>query len=420
MSEILAAIKRRRLLGVLLPAAFLALLALCSFFAGAAAAALLSLPLPLGVALFAALLSAPPLLFALAGSAKVTRRRLHATANALLVPDLYLLLCIFLAGAVCLLLDLTGTVPLSRALILRAAAGAAGAFGAILLLGFIGAQLPRTVRRSARLCVEGNAFLRGDLPSPDLRVALLSDTHFGAFTSIRYSRRVLRRVRGARPDVLLFAGDFFDYHFDDLRPRAREELRAMFSSLARELPLGILACEGNHDRLAFRDDPRPAAFLSSCGVRLLRDEGATLTTRGGRRLCVLARGEFSRGERSEENPEGRLSPEDLLALAPPGEPTIVLDHRPSDIPALAAAGADLVLCGHVHGGQSFPGNLLHRLLSRTAMGGSATPRPSGGVTLSYTTRGAARWTIPMRFFSYDEVTLLDITLKPCARGGLPS
>jgi predicted MPP superfamily phosphohydrolase len=43
------------------------------------------------------------------------------------------------------------------------------------------------------------------------------------------------------------------------------------------------------------------------------------------------------------------------------KPIIVLDHAPFRYKALWAAGADLVLSGHTHGGQSFPGNLVYKL-----------------------------------------------------------
>ena len=38
--------------------------------------------------------------------------------------------------------------------------------------------------------------------------------------------------------------------------------------------------------------------------------------------------------------------------------SIVLDHQPSDYDAQEAAGVDLVLSGHTHGGQLFPFNYM--------------------------------------------------------------
>ena len=39
-------------------------------------------------------------------------------------------------------------------------------------------------------------------------------------------------------------------------------------------------------------------------------------------------------------------------------PILVMDHQPKELAELAAAGVDVDLSGHTHGGQVFPGNLL--------------------------------------------------------------
>ena len=40
------------------------------------------------------------------------------------------------------------------------------------------------------------------------------------------------------------------------------------------------------------------------------------------------------------------------------KPVLVLEHEPVDFENLGEAGADLVLSGHTHAGQFFPGNLI--------------------------------------------------------------
>ena len=46
----------------------------------------------------------------------------------------------------------------------------------------------------------------------------------------------------------------------------------------------------------------------------------------------------------------------------------MLDHEPSELAELAAAGVDVDLCGHTHNGQLFPGNLTIKLLWENAYG----------------------------------------------------
>ena len=44
------------------------------------------------------------------------------------------------------------------------------------------------------------------------------------------------------------------------------------------------------------------------------------------------------------------------------KPILIIDHQPKELSLLADAGADLILGGHTHNGQLFPGNLLLPLM----------------------------------------------------------
>ena len=49
----------------------------------------------------------------------------------------------------------------------------------------------------------------------------------------------------------------------------------------------------------------------------------------------------------------RFSAAELMPGGPDGIYTLWLDHEPRELRDAAAAGADLALCGHTHGGQIF-------------------------------------------------------------------
>jgi predicted MPP superfamily phosphohydrolase len=102
------------------------------------------------------------------------------------------------------------------------------------------------------------------------------------------------------------------------------------------------------------------------------------------------------------NPAQRSDPAAALKDAPTGAAArILLAHQPRSAPAAAAAGFDLQLSGHTHGGQFWPWNLFVRLQQ---------PFTAGLHRLNdlwvYISRGTGYWGPPKRFGSPSEITHL--------------
>ena len=70
----------------------------------------------------------------------------------------------------------------------------------------------------------------------------------------------------------------------------------------------------------------------------------------------------------------------------------------------AAAGVDLQLSGHTHGGQIWPFQLIVRAEQGALQGLSR----HGEHTQLYTTRGAGFWGPPFRVFAPNEISLLTL------------
>ncbi|MCU0584952.1 MAG: hypothetical protein MUC46_02635 [Desulfobacterales bacterium] len=90
-------------------------------------------------------------------------------------------------------------------------------------------------------------------------------------------------------------------------------------------------------------------------------------------------------------------------------PTILLSHRPEIFPRAAAAGVELTLSGHYHGGQvklSLPGIDLSLAHLRT-------PYPEGlfriGRSHLYVSRGIGTTFTPVRLNAPPEITLFELT-----------
>ena len=188
-------------------------------------------------------------------------------------------------------------------------------------------------------CVEVEVAVAG-LPAAldGLSVLHVSDLHAGTPSlNMRAFRKAVDYGVECDPDLVALTGDIVSH------PRA-------IGPVVRELerlrpPLGIVAVLGNHDVGASNDPFSRGAIVDDWGdapVTLLRGETHTIEARGAR-IEV-----------------GGLDAEDWLAgRAPPSgelftdgaDLRLLLAHFPEAAERLAPDSADLVLCGHLHGGQ---------------------------------------------------------------------
>ena len=142
----------------------------------------------------------------------------------------------------------------------------------------------------------------------------------------------------------MLTGDIFDEF------TAPEELEA-FCSLFGEIdaPLGKYYVLGNHDLFHHWREPSFGRAdleqgLAKAGVRLLEDTGVMLPC--GVRIVGRKDYLYTNGQ--------RFTAAQLIPGGPDDRYTVWLDHEPRDFKNAAAAGADLILSGHTHGGQVWP------------------------------------------------------------------
>ncbi len=64
---------------------------------------------------------------------------------------------------------------------------------------------------------------------------------------------------------------------------------------------------------------------------------------------------------------GRFPAAQLMPSGPDDHYTIWLDHEPRDFKNAAAAGADLILSGHTHGGQVWPAGAVGMAAERAQL-----------------------------------------------------
>lgn len=168
-----------------------------------------------------------------------------------------------------------------------------------------------------------------------LRVAHVSDLHNAQLG--KDNARLLELLRRSEPDLIAVTGDLIDSRHTDL---------AVAEDFIREAVkiAPVYFTTGNHESRIAAYTQLEKTMLEA-GVTVLRDSWTELERAGERlRIIGLEDPAFRRHTAGET--------EQVLTGLGAGEGfSLVLAHRPELLEAYAAAGADLVLSGHAHGGQ---------------------------------------------------------------------
>lgn len=181
----------------------------------------------------------------------------------------------------------------------------------------------------------------GAQPEKRMRLVFFSDLHIGEAMTPDYIARAVKLIQDQQPDLILCGGDFIDhravYAYD---PRVMASLRSLHA------PLGVYYVLGNHE---YRDDLEAnIRWISEVGGTLLRD---SIAFPGNGPLTLIGRDDWVNGNRK---------PFEVIAneADPLRGPVVLMEHTPASIDSIGDSPVDLILCGHTHGGQIWPGQLM--------------------------------------------------------------
>ena len=181
----------------------------------------------------------------------------------------------------------------------------------------------------------------GAQPEKRIRLVFFSDLHIGEAMTPDYIARAVKLIQDQQPDLILCGGDFIDhravYAYD---PRVMASLRSLHA------PMGVYYVLGNHE---YRDDLEAnIRWVSEVGGTLLRD---SIAFPGDGPLTLIGRDDWVNGNRK---------PFEVIAneADPLRGPVVLMEHTPASIDSIGDSPVDLILCGHTHGGQIWPGQLM--------------------------------------------------------------
>ena len=219
-----------------------------------------------------------------------------------------------------------------------------------------------------------------DLPESlkGFKILQFSDLHINRETTDLFIRKLLKKIKQMKPDLIAFTGDFLCYS----KFGHREKLKRFLNELSA--PYGCYAILGNHDY-------EKTVSINSEGEYDLQENSSSLLGKAFERLTSTTQLKKITTERARAvgvknelidviretpflllNNETHILPvkDTFLNICGLGEytlgrclpdlayknynskyPGLILLHNPDGFPLLQSYPGDIVLCGHTHGGQ---------------------------------------------------------------------
>lgn len=243
-----------------------------------------------------------------------------------------------------------------------------------------------------------------DIALPGLPSALdgftivqISDVHVGPTIKRRYVEAIVEAVNSQTPDVVVVTGDVVDGSVALLGEHA--------SPLGRlQARYGAYLVTGNHEYYSgahqwITEFRRLGLTVLMNEHRVLRHQDIELVLAG---VTDFNAGQFDRSHAS--NPAAAMAGAPAQAAV-----RILLAHQPRTAAAAEAAGFDLQLSGHTHGGQFWPWNFFVPLQQPYVAG-----LHRRGRLQVYVSRGTGYWGPPMRIGARSEITRIRLRSEPVA------
>ena len=256
-------------------------------------------------------------------------------------------------------------------------------------------------RKALRLCTTDYTLTTHKrLPGGRLRIVQLSDIHPRACAAMDRTRipELREKIEACQPDMLVLTGDIFD---EFTEPEELEAFCKLFGEL--KVPLGKYYVLGNHDLFHHWREPSFGRAelergLAAAGVRILEDTSVLLPC--GVRVVGRKDYLYTNGK--------RFAAQQLLPSGPDASYTVWLDHEPRDFKAAAAAGADLILSGHTHGGQVWPAGAVGMVAKNERNYGKKVINDHCAAIVS---GGTGTWGYKFRTQGRTEIVCVEITTE---------
>lgn len=226
----------------------------------------------------------------------------------------------------------------------------------------------------------------------------ISDIHLGHHRGKEYLARIVEETNRRKPDLVLINGDIVD-----------SKLALMDGVLSPLEGFNAPAyfVGGNHEKYVGTE--RAFRLISKHGLRILHNEVVEINGIYLIGLAYMNPDEDTFDMHPSDDKRTIKSVMHTLALAD-DKPSVLMHHSPVGARYVAAKGVDLMLSGHTHAGQVFPGTLLASLIFPFNRG-----LHGEGNMKVFVSQGAGTFMPRVRLGTFNEINL--IRLKADLRKG---
>jgi predicted MPP superfamily phosphohydrolase len=254
----------------------------------------------------------------------------------------------------------------------------------LIAIGFIKAR---------NLTVTETAIAVSGLPAP-VTIVHAPDLHLGYQRGAAWLKETIAAINSLSPDMVLYNGDLAD---------SDVALTPEVFDLFRTVTAPQYFTTGNHEY--YIDTGKILALAESSGLIVLRNR---VVETMGLQLVGL---EYMNADRQtfDAHMVNDLTIEEELPKLPldTERPIVVVHHSPVGLEYVQKAGADVMLSGHTHGGQVFPGTILIRFRFPYFRG-----LYQEGATTLLVSRGAGTFGPWLRLGSFNEIQLVRLIPAP--------
>ncbi|MCI5209119.1 MAG: metallophosphoesterase [Candidatus Electrothrix sp. ATG2] len=217
-------------------------------------------------------------------------------------------------------------------------------------------------------------------------IVQISDIHIGAMSMRTELAEIVAIVNSLQPDIIAITGDLVDGNAAELA----NELAPLAGLKARH---GVFFVTGNHEYYSGVEKWLPE--IEQLGITILNN-ARTEIVHGNEKIILAGVTDHQAGKFGEEHaPDYEKTLGGILAT----RKVILLAHQPRAVEKAARYGVDLVLSGHMHGGQIWPFRYLVPLQQPYIKGFYQQDN-----TLLYVNQGTGYWGPPMRVGTYKEIS----------------